>query len=83
VDTEEDAGAGFRLAGAAHDDVRGADLRDTELGGGDIVAIETASRLHPAASVHAVVRDLILRRTMVKELDQSILSAEADRKVAS
>jgi hypothetical protein len=58
MDPEKDTGAGFCLTRrTAYDDPRGADLDDTKLGGGDVVTVETASRLHPAASVQAVVRD--------------------------
>ena len=58
VDPEKDAGAGFRLArGPAHDNACGADVDDTQLDGGDIVAIETASRPQSAAGMEAAVRD--------------------------
>ena len=56
MDAPEDAGTGFRLAGrAAHDDVRGTDLHDTELGWGDIVTIEAASRPQSPAGLQAAV----------------------------
>jgi hypothetical protein len=63
---EEDAGAGFRLTRSAAHDRRSADFDDTELGGGDIVAIETGSRPHPPTGVWRRSEVLISERTKAK-----------------
>ena len=56
VDPEKGSGAGFRLArGPAHDNACGADVEDTQLAGGDIVAIETAARPHAPTNMQAAV----------------------------
>ena len=80
MDTEKDASAGFRLTRRTADhDARDADLDNTELAWKDVVAIETASRLESPARMQAVVRRVHIDEAMVEELDQPILSAEAER----
>jgi hypothetical protein len=57
MNASEGAGAGFRLTRrAAHDDARGTDLDNLQLCRANVVAIEAASRAHPAAGMQPAVR---------------------------
>jgi hypothetical protein len=82
LDPEQDAGAGFRLTGrAAHDDACAADLDNTQLAGGDIVAIETAPCPYAPASVQAAVGIAHIEvRQWREEFDQPIPGPEAEWK---
>ena len=79
MDPEKDAGAGFRLTGnSAHDDACAADLDDTELGGGDIVAIEATPGPHSPASMQAAVGIVHIEvRQWRAEFDEPIADPEA------
>ena len=82
MNAHENADPRFCLTRRTADhDARDADLDNTELAWKDVVAIETASRLESPARMQAVVRRVHIDEAMVEELDQPILSAEAERRL--